>query len=543
MIAVDEVATLTAHPELGISISDIGTKTRAGWNCSARRRSRGASMRVAAVLVLFFSCLAFAYGAVSRGQIDFAHVRELAARRAAAPPKTVRAELPPRLAELTYDDYRKLEFRRDAALWRGAGLPFQAHFFPRGGLFKDLVKLHEFSATHVQEIPFDPSWYAIGEINGVRSLPRDLGFAGFKLLHPLNRRDAFDEVVSFLGASYFRAVGAGQQYGLSARGLARDAAITGKQEEFPRFSEFWLGRPTADASTFKLYALLEGETVTGAYEFVVTPGVATIVDVRAILFFRTGDKVTGVAPLTSMFWYGENTRRPDAAKRSEVHDSDGLFVEHGGTRIWRPLRNPAGLETVDIAARELIRFGLLQRDREKSHYGDEEADYDRRPSAWIEPQGEWAAGKVRLVQLPTKDEYADNVVAYWVADAQPSANETREVRYRIVWSMSEPAGSAPARVVATRQEARGGGAPGAAFQVAFQPMNSRAGGAAAVVPEIEVGRGARLVDSSVQSDAQHSLSKLSFQVEPMGSAPVELRCRLRDSEGAFSETWLYTWNP
>ena len=48
--------------------------------------------------------------------------------------------------------------------------------------------------------------------------------------------------MSLLGASYFRVVGKGQVYGLSARGPAIDTALP-SGEEFPRFREFWVERP------------------------------------------------------------------------------------------------------------------------------------------------------------------------------------------------------------------------------------------------------------------------------------------------------------
>src|SRR5690606_9268799 len=90
----------------------------------------------------------------------------------------------------------------------------------------------------------------------------DLGFAGFRVHHPFNDSGYKDELVVFLGASYFRALGEGQRYGLSARGLAIDT-VGGKGEEFPRFSEFWIVKPKADATSLTILALLESPSVSG----------------------------------------------------------------------------------------------------------------------------------------------------------------------------------------------------------------------------------------------------------------------------------------
>jgi periplasmic glucans biosynthesis protein len=483
--------------------------------------------------------------AVERAEIDFDHVRKLAVRRAAQAYRAPSDALPPRLATLTYDEYRNIGFRPERALWRGDGLPFQVQLFARGGLYRRAVTVREFSPTHVQTVPFDATWFHFVEpVHELTELPRDLGYAGFRVLHPLNRADAFDEVISFLGASYFRALGAGQQYGLSARGLALDAAIRGRREEFPDFTEFWLGKPVPDAPAVTVYALMDGPSVAGAFEFVITPGKATFVDVRAELMFRSAGRLTGIAPLTSMFWYGENTARPDGEMRPEVHDSDGLLVrEKNGAQIWRPLRNPAAIVNVDIPVRELSRFGLAQRDRRIESYEDREAYYERRPTAWIEPRDGWGSGKVRLVELPAMMEYGDNIAAYWIPDNAPQPGAPLELRYRIVWASAEPADEPVARVVATREGARPGQARGRLFWIDFTDPKAAERNAAAPIAAIEVGPGGRLVHSKVARYPEIGGWRVALEVESTGASAdaVELRCQLRDNDSAISETWLYPW--
>ncbi len=95
-----------------------------------------------------------------------------------------------------------------------------------------------------------------------------------------------------LGASYFRVIGAGQVYGLSARGLAIDTALP-SGEEFPRFKEFWIERPKPTDKRLTIYALLDSPRATGAYKFVVMPGRDTVVDVQSKIYLREKSRQTG----------------------------------------------------------------------------------------------------------------------------------------------------------------------------------------------------------------------------------------------------------
>ncbi len=453
-------------------------------------------------------------------------------------------DLPPRLAALTYDDYRNIRFRPPQALWRDDGLPFQLEFFHRGGLFRDKVTVREFSATHEQVIPFERDFFSYELTKDVGRLHSSLGYAGFRVHTPLNRGDIYDEVIAFLGVSYFRAIGAGQVYGLSGRGLAIDCGLPDQREEFPRFTDFWVGKPAADATTLTIYALLKGPSVTGAYEFVVQPGKATVVDVRSELIFRRDVSVPGIAPLTSMFWYGENSGRPAGQLRQEVHDSDGLMVQDAaGEHLWKPLHNPAAPEIASTPVHQLIRFGLLQRDRRLSSYEDLEAHYELRPSAWVEPQGDWGDGSIRLVQLPAPTEYGDNIVAFWVPAVPsrrrpaPAAELSRHLVAR------RTAGRRTRRVVGTRARAtcltcRAG----RLFWVDFVDENFATRDAASLDAEIEVGQGGWVRHYSVSPYPQIGGWRVAIEAEADPTAPtVVLRCHLHSRAKPITETWVYAW--
>jgi periplasmic glucans biosynthesis protein len=408
-------------------------------------RSSGAARRTSTWAIALLVIL----GATPAGAFDFDDVAALAESQARKPYRTESRKPPAELSALTYDQYRDIRFRPDHALWRKENVPFELMFFHLGKFQTEPVRINEVTPKGARHIPYRTADFDYGQNKLSPKSWGDLGFAGFRAHFPLNGTQYKDELVVFLGASYFRALGAGQRYGLSARGLAIDT-VGGKGEEFPRFSEFWIVRPDANASSLMLYALLDSPRSSGAYEFEIHPGKETVIDVRARVFLRGKVATLGLAPLTSMFFFGENQpHRTDF--RPEVHDSDGLMVATGdGEWIWRPLLNPKQTLTTSFSMRTLRGFGLMQRDRSFSSYEDPEATYELRPSAWVEPVGTWGAGRVELFQLSTPDETNDNIVAYWVPDPLPAIGQPLDFAYRVHWQGAEMQRPPGAWVVQTR---------------------------------------------------------------------------------------------
>ena len=398
------------------------------------------------MLVVLFADVAWAF--------TFEDVAQRAKTLAAASFKTIKNDLPAEVRDLTYDQYRDIRFKSDQALWRAARLPFEVAFFHQGLFFNDRIKVNELAADGVREIKFSPDLFDYGLNKLDPRKMADLGFAGFRVHYPLNTPKYKDEVVVFLGASYFRALGKGQLYGISVRGVAVDTALP-SGEEFPHFVEFWLQRPTANASELTIYALLDSRRLSGAYRFVVKPGVQTAVDVKARLYLREGVGKLGLAPLTTMYSFGENQPAPRVDYRPEVHDSDGLSIQSStGEWIWRPLVNPKRLLVTSFALTNPVGFGLMQRDRDFAHYEDLEARYDLRPSTWIEPKGQWGPGRVELVQIPSPDETNDNIVAYWLPDKNPPPKEPFDIEYRLLWQ-KDPDTRPPLAWVSQTRRGRG----------------------------------------------------------------------------------------
>jgi glucans biosynthesis protein len=376
---------------------------------------------------------AFVSSATDARAFGFDDVAARAEKLAAAPYQKPAGGLPRAIKGLTYDQYRDIRFVPERALWRSSKLPFELMFFHRGFFYEEPVAIHEVSAEGVREIPFDPDAFDYGKNQLDRNELRGLGFAGFRVHFPINTPGHRDEVIAFLGASYFRALGQGQRYGLSARGLAIDTAENGG-EEFPRFVAYWVERPAAAAKELTIHALLDSPRATGAYRFVLRPGVSTVLDVDARLFLRSRVGKLGLAPLTSMFLFGANQRAAREDYRPRVHDSDGLSIRAGAREwIWRPLVNPKRLLVTSFTLTDPLGFGLMQRERALGQYQDLEARYDLRPSAWIEPKGSWGPGRIELVQIPVPDETNDNIVAYWVPDRAPKPREAFAYGYRVLW--------------------------------------------------------------------------------------------------------------
>lgn len=339
--------------------------------------------------------------------------------------------LPSELSQLTYDSYREIRFRNDKAFWRDGGSDFRLLPFHLGFLHDKPVQLHIIKYGSANPIPFTTSLFEYGKVTVPKQLSPSLGFAGFAVTTNLNDLKIQDELISFLGASYFRLIGRGQRYGLSARSLALD--IGGAQpEEFPFFRALWVEEPSRDSTQLVIYALLDSPSVAGAFRYVVTPGKTTFVDVTATIIPRTSIERLGIAPLTSMFLAGEGDLGQRTDFRPEIHDSDGLMIQTGsGEWIWRPIKNPTALRISSFGDRNPRGFGLMQRDREFGHYQDLEAHYHARPGYWVEPHGDWGEGRIDLIEIPTDGEAFDNIGACWTPKEPLPPGKAAEFRYRI----------------------------------------------------------------------------------------------------------------
>lgn len=471
------------------------------------------------------------------------------ARDVAAAPYEPGAALPEALSKLDFDAWRDIRFRPERALMAQSGSDYRLQLFHLGFLFTRPVTVNIVRDGLATPVPYAASLFDYGRVRLEKPLPVNLGFAGFRLHFPLNDPRVSDELISFIGASYFRVLGRDQRYGLSARALAIGAGVP-NGEEFPVFREFWVETPAAGADRVVVHALLDSVSVTGAYRFHIYPGADSVVDVEAVLFPRRPIEKLGLAPLTSMFFTGENDRRFHDDYRSELHDSDGLMIHSGtGEWIWRPLRNPRRQAVSSFVERNMRGFGLMQRDRVFEHYQDLDLSYERRPSYWIEPAGDWGEGHVELIELPTTDETNDNIVALWAPRTPLEPGREFRFGYKLSAMLDSDDLHPGGRIINTyqaRPKALGSGEP--VTEGARRFIVDFAGGDLAyhlrqpekveIVPSIAYGRINRaFIVPNPKTEGFRAF--IDIVVEPGQLA--EMRAFLRSGDKALTETWSYPW--
>ncbi len=500
----------------------------------------------------------------------FADVQAKAQDLARAPYSEVK-QVPDFLAKMTPDEWHDIRFRPEKALWAAEDLPFNIQFFHPGLYYDRPVRVHIIGAQDVAPVAFDPGMFQYSSESLTRQISEAKGidFAGFRIHYPLNRAGYKDEVAVFLGATYFRALGKGNSYGIYSRGLVLDAACA-QGEEFPYFKEYWIERPSPDAKSITVYALMDSPSLAGAYRFIIKPGAPTVMDVKCALFSRSNarnfEKI-GFAPLNSMFFYGEEKNGRAGDFRPEVHNSDGLLFSEGKHWNWMPLDNPKRLSITTFPLRNPRGFGLLQRDGDFKSYQDIGARYEKRPSLWVKPEGDWGAGSLNLIKIPTEGDMHDNIVAFWCPDKptpEGSNAQNAELRYpdmmmyewKLFWMLPEVTLHDLGSATSTRISRSG---DVMTFHVDFEGgvldrLAPDTGLASVVeVPEFVTPLGKRLIYNPAthgwRLEFSIRLPKEGGMLDSLMAArkgPLNLRFKAILKEGenlpdAITETWIYDW--
>ncbi len=448
-------------------------------------------------------------------------------------------EVPEKLKKLDYDRYRQIRFDKKAAIWAGSRTKFSVEMFAPGLFYTYGIRVHTVDNGVAKLVQIDKSTFITPSSEISDLLAEFNKVAGFRLHYPLNTPKYQDEFVVFAGASYFRAVSKGQNYGMSARGLAIDVAEPApSREEFPIFRQFWIERPANKADSIVVHALLDSQRVTGAYQFRMFPGSPTRIEVKATLFPRSKLNHIGLGSLTSMFLFGgiDHSDTPDY--RNAVHDSNGLAMLSGsGEYIWRPLNNPKTLQVSAFVDNNPRGFGLVQRARQQSDYEDLEANYHKRPSTWVTPVGDWGEGVVVLVEIPTSVETNDNIVAYWRPRKPIEPGTPFEFAYNLEWPDDSPLPEDFGRITRT--------AAGIKLFTQFPQL---------VIDFMDLPEGINIDDlqfaASVSAgrvlgtQAAHNGPdgiRLFLTFDPSGTPMSEIRVQPRHQGKAIGETMLFRW--
>lgn len=473
-------------------------------------------------------------------------VIDLAKKLAKKPYKAPSAPLPEKLDKMSLDNYQSILFQPTQAIWNKANLPFKMQLKIRGSYFKTPVEIATVDGSKSQHIPFAPKYFTDSSGSTLPLPKQDIGFSGLSLYYRLNHPETYNKVLQFQGASYFKAIGKNENWGSFARGLAINTADP-KGEEIPVFRAFWVEKPSPNSNSIVVNALLDSPSVTGAYRFTIRPGVESIVDVEASLFPRHDLKKVGLAPMNSMYLFSSNTRRNFDDYRPEVHNADGLLMVNGkGERLWRPLNNPKTLQMSSFVDEAPIGFGLMQRDRKFSDYQDLKANFQDRPSLWVEPIGNWGKGSVTLIEIPSHRQIHDNIVAFWKPKNGLKKGREYDFSYRLHWG--EQPHPSTGKTYTIHETFSGKASPSdddsekRHFVVDYKAPQGKIDPNASL-PHANVKASAgKISDVQVVRNPHNPGYRVSFNFEPKDDAKAsELRAELTFGDGRQAETWLDRW--
>ena len=477
---------------------------------------------------------------------NFSKLVEMARQKSLSPDKKEELRLVAPFSDLSYDRYRGIRFKRNCDPLKSPNHKFSLDLLPPGRFYKDRVEICLVETDgKVIDLPFepanfdyDPKLFIRDNLNLDSEDLKKLSYSGFRLRFPINNQEIDDEFCVFQGASYFRAVSKGTLYGLSARGFAIDTGEP-RGEEFPRFSKFFIYKPQVGQSYIALDALLDSPSVCGAFHFEIFPAEQTVFAVKSVLFPRKDIKNFGIAPLTSMYYFSPTRRNAIDDYRNAVHDSDGLSMFSGsGARLWRPLNNPEDLQYSAFMDNNPRGFGLLQRQREFNYYQDNEAKYERRPSAWVEPIGKWGKGVVSLIEIPTNSEFNDNIISFWRSDTPLKAGERREFSYNLYFNKDGQSFANRRKVVATRIGKSVNNPDKYTVSIDFQfsnPVNN--------LSELQFVSTATKgeISGAHLENLAGNLVRAAFEYRPIKNEIAELQASISRNGEALTETWLYRW--
>lgn len=449
------------------------------------------------------------------------------------------SDLPAAFRDLSYEQYAAIRQRPGTAIWAGENIGFAIEPLHRGFIFSSPVEISLVEEAKARRILYNPSLFDFGKLV-IPANTGDLGFSGFRVL--AQGASGFSEVALFQGASFFRAVAPGQTLGAIARALSIKTADP-RGEEFPAFRSIWIERPTLAAGALIIHALIDSESVTGAYRFTLRPGDATIIDTECTLFARTAVDNLGLATMSAAHLSGPIDGRCDNDLRPSVNEVSGIQMLTGkGEWLWRPVANRETLQISAFVDENPRGFGFLQRDRNFDHYQDDDQHFETRPSLWIEPIGEWSAGGIQLIEIPSQSEGNDNIIAYWKPKQPLAAASETFFAYRQFWCWSPPE-QPPLAIAAQSRSGRGSSANRRRFIVEFAgetlgvPENAQA-----IKPNLNVAPGSIAGLRTIVSASKKSCRVL-FEIDPGKESYSEIRLVLEAGGKPISETWLYRWTP
>jgi glucans biosynthesis protein len=181
----------------------------------------------------------------------------------------------------------------------------------------------------------------------------------------------------------------------------------------------------------------------------------------------------------------------------------------------------------------------MQRKKNFFDYQDIESSFERRPSLWAEPIGDWAEGSVQLIEIPTKEEIHDNIAAFWHPKNPLQAKGEHIYTYRLHWGPDVPKATTLARFSRTGVGARGEGIKLFVLELIGDKLKQ-------VDPKkirgVVSAEKAKIQNIVTQPNPATGGWRLSFEI-PIKDTPVEIRASLVQDDDPISEVWVYRWTP
>ena len=469
---------------------------------------------------------------------DAGTVATMAHDMAAKPFVAPSADLPAPFAKLSYEQYVGIRQKPGSAIWSGDNVGFALEPLHRGFIFSAPMVINLVEDGQARRLGYDQGRFDFGGLQVPSALP-DIGYSGFRVLQP-HGTDGFHDVAIFQGASFFRAIASGQNFGLTARALAIRTADP-RGEEFPLIREVWIERPSLAANALVVHALVDSESVTGAYRFTLRPGDITIMDTECTLYTRTAIDGLGLGCMAGMSYFGPLTRHGTDDAREGVYDVGGLqILNDNGEWLWRPVANRETLQLSAFINDRPRGFGLLQRERQFTQFQDDDQHWEARPSLWIEPLSEWGEGSVVLVEIPSDAEINDNILCFWRPKQPLAAKAEAAFNYRQSWCWT-PLERPPLATVTDTRIGRVPTTKRRRFIVEFSSdVFSDPAKSTDLKPALSTSVGTIAGVRTFLSRANKTF-RVHFELDPNNETLAELRLVLEQNGKAASETWLYRW--
>ena len=464
-------------------------------------------------------------------------VTEAARNLSKRPFRPLSADIPGAFRDLSYEQYATIRQRPGTAIWGAENTGFAIEPLHRGFIFSDPMEINLVADAKARRVLYDPALFDFGKL-AVPSDVGDIGFSGFRVL--AQGLNGFSDLAIFQGASFFRAVAPGQTLGTIARALSIKTADP-RGEEFPAFRAVWIERPTLAAGALLIHALINSESVTGAYRFTLRPGDATIIDTECALFARVAVDNLGLATMSATHISGPIGERRNDDLRPSVSEVTGLQMLTGkGEWLWRPVANRDTLQISTFVDENPRGFGFLQRDRNFDHYQDDDQHFETRPSLWIEPIGDWSAGGVQLIEIPSDSETNHNIIGYWKPMQTLAAGSETFFAYRQFWCWNPPE-QPPLAIVTQSRSGRGSSPKRRHYVVEFAgDILSTPQNMAAMKPNLNVAPGSIVLLRTFCSTEKKSC-RILFEIDPGNETYSEMRLVLEAEGKPISEAWLYRW--